>query len=113
MELSINAAFEYDVRVEVVGEVGTLALGDGGLITIQRESNRSTDIPSDCHQRFSLKFESNLREWLDPTSPRTTTGPSSWDGYLATATAEASARSYLHGRRVKLACQEIPDLFRN
>lgn len=111
VELSVNIAYGYDIRAEVIGETGTAALGEGGLVTLKSLAGRSTDIPADWRQRFNAAYDRELQEWLDATAAGTTTGPSSWDGYVATAVAEASLQSYLEGGRAAVTLPERPAIY--
>ncbi|MHB8333544.1 MAG: Gfo/Idh/MocA family oxidoreductase [Acidimicrobiales bacterium] len=112
VELSVNIAYGYDIRAEVVGETGTAALGDGGLVTVKHVALRSTDVPADWRQRFNLAYDRELQDWVDATSAGEATGPSSWDGFVATAIAEASHRSYRDGTRAEVALPERPSIYR-
>lgn len=112
VELSVNIAYGYDIRAEVVGETGTAALGDGGLIALKRAAFRSTDLPADWRQRFALAYDRELQDWIDATSAGEATGPSSWDGYVATAIAEASHHSYQVGKRTEIVLPERPSIYR-
>ncbi len=111
VELSVNIAYGYDIRAEVIGERGTAALGDGGLVTIKSGAMRLTDIPADWRQRFNLAYDRELQEWIDATQRGLATGPSSWDGFVATTVAEASMRSYLEGGRAVVTLPTKPGIY--
>ncbi len=111
VELSVNIAYGYDIRAEVIGETGTAALGDGGLVTLKSGALRSTDIPADWRQRFNLAYNIELQEWVDATQRGVATGPSSWDGFVATTVAEASLRSYSAGGRALVSLLDKPDIY--
>src|SRR5438309_4336619 len=40
VEVFVNLPYGYDIRCEVVCEVGTVALGDGSLVVLDRKSTR-------------------------------------------------------------------------
>jgi len=111
VEISVNIAYGYDIRAEVIGESGTAALGDGGFVTLKHAGLRGTDVPGDWRQRFNLAYDRELQEWLDATAAGTVTGPSSWDGYVATAVAEASLASYEDGGRVEVNLPPRPAIY--
>ncbi len=111
VELSVNIAYGYDIRAEVIGERGTAALGDGGLVTIKSDAMRSTDIPANWRQRFNLAYDRELQEWIDATQRGLATGPSSWDGFVATTVAEASMRSYIEGGRAVVTLPTKPGIY--
>lgn len=112
VELSVNIAYGYDIRAEVVGETGTAALGDGGLVTLKHAALRSTDLPADWRQRFTFAYDRELQDWIDATSAGETTGPSSWDGFVATTVAEASHASYRDGTRIEVVLPDRPVIYR-
>jgi len=111
VELSVNITYGYDIRAEVIGETGTAALGDGGLVTLKSRTMRSTDIASDWRQRFNLAYDRELQEWIDATRSGVATGPSSWDGFVATTVAEASMRSYIEGGRATVTLPAKPAIY--
>ena len=111
VELSVNIAYGYDIRAEVVGETGTAALGDGGLVTLRHLTMRSSNVPSDWRERFNLAYDRELQGWIDAVRQGTMGGPSSWDGFIATSTAEASRKSYETRTRVPITLPERPNLY--
>ncbi len=111
VELSVNIAYGYDIRAEIVGETGTVALGDGGIIALKRDGYRSTDLSADWRQRFALAYDRELQDWIDATSVCGATGPSSWDGFVATAIAEASHLSYQSGKRIEVVLPQRPSIY--
>lgn len=111
VELSVNIAYGYDIRAEVIGETGTAALGDGGLVTLKRFAMRSTDIAVDWRQRFNLAYDRELQEWIDAMHRGVAAGPSSWDGFVATAVAEATFRSFTQGGRAVVTLPAKPEIY--
>ena len=111
VELSVNIGYGYDIRAEVIGESGTAALGDDGLVTLKSAGRRSTDVPADWRQRFNRAYDRELQEWIHATQRGDCVGPSSWDGFVATTVAEASMRSYVDGGRVAVSLPVTPKLY--
>ena len=85
VEVFVNARYGYDVRCELVGEAGVLEL--------PRE--RAT---ADWRDRFAAAYRAELRAWIAGDLD----GPTAWDGYAATAVAEAAVVSLRTGRTVRV-----------
>jgi myo-inositol 2-dehydrogenase/D-chiro-inositol 1-dehydrogenase len=111
VEVSVNIHYGYDIRCEVVGELGTAALADRNEIIVRREGLAGGAVPADWRQRFRRAYDAELREWLVAVAAGGTTGPSSWDGYAATAVADASLEALRTGERVLVAVGERPPLY--
>src|SRR6266567_1377992 len=75
VELSVNIGYGYDIRGEVVGESGTVALAETGDARVKREGLRSHRVAVDWRERFSRAYDVELQEWLDALSAGTSTGP--------------------------------------
>src|SRR6185437_10125288 len=52
VEVFVNAGYGYDIRAEVVGESGTLALADAGGAVVSRQGQRGGRVPADWRERF-------------------------------------------------------------
>jgi myo-inositol 2-dehydrogenase/D-chiro-inositol 1-dehydrogenase len=86
VESFLRAQYGYDVRCEVVGETGTLALRVPG------------PIPMGFEDRFAQAYRDELQVWVSGTS----TGAGAWDGYAASAVTEACVRSAQTGLRTEV-----------
>ncbi|MEE6272073.1 Gfo/Idh/MocA family oxidoreductase [Georgenia sp. MJ206] len=65
VELFVNAGYGYDVRLEVAGEGGTLALADSSLLVRNAELGRALDYPADWRPRFAEAYRAELQAWVD------------------------------------------------
>lgn len=85
VEAFVTAGYGYDIRCEVVGERGTLAL--------------PLDVATGFDTRFETAYRDELRAWLadEPV------GASARDGLAAAAVCEAGVRSLTEGRGVHVA----------
>jgi myo-inositol 2-dehydrogenase / D-chiro-inositol 1-dehydrogenase len=92
IELFVNARYGYDVRCEVVGEQGTVRLGEQAA--------------PDFRARFATAYRRELNAWV-----RGEDGPSAWDGYAANAVADACIASLGGGGRVEVVLAEKPALY--
>src|SRR5262244_1888096 len=85
VEVFVNATYGYDIRGEIVGEHGTVALGDHGGAVVSVVGRRSWPVPEDWRERFGRAFDAEFQDWLSALAAGPPRGPSSWDGVAATA----------------------------
>jgi myo-inositol 2-dehydrogenase/D-chiro-inositol 1-dehydrogenase len=98
IEVSVNCAYGYDIRCEVVGETGVRQLPD--LVT------------ADWRERFGSAFDAELLQWVESVAAGRTTGPSSWDGYAAAVTADALVAAVRERRQVAITMKDRPEVYR-
>jgi myo-inositol 2-dehydrogenase / D-chiro-inositol 1-dehydrogenase len=129
-EVFVNAGYGYDVRGEVVGESGTVALADAGGVTLSTDGRRTAipaalvpatraaqdsrpgdRVPADWRERFSRAYDAELQDWLNAVAAGTFTGPSSWDGYAAAAVTDSALRALRTGERIAVPLAERPDFY--
>jgi myo-inositol 2-dehydrogenase / D-chiro-inositol 1-dehydrogenase len=94
VEVFVNAGYGYDVRCEVVGESGTVAL--------------AVQVAAGYAERFAAAYAAELRAWVDGVAGGAVRGPSAWDGYAAAAVSHAAVESLRTGRPVDVALDERP-----
>jgi myo-inositol 2-dehydrogenase/D-chiro-inositol 1-dehydrogenase len=112
VEISVNIRFGYDIRGEVVGEDGTAALGELSPVSVRRAGQVATPVPADWRERFIAAYDVEFQEWIDAiTAGGPPTGPSAWDGYAATAVADAGLEALRDGARVEVALVEQPKIY--
>lgn len=95
VESFVNAVYGYDVRLEVVGERGTLSLADSTLLVHNSELARSIQYPADWRPRFAAAYRAETQAWVDQivTGKVSATMATASDGYRATAVAQAAIAS--------------------
>jgi myo-inositol 2-dehydrogenase/D-chiro-inositol 1-dehydrogenase len=111
VEVFVNAGYGYDIRGEIVGEHGTVALADGGGAVLKRDGRRSDRVPADWRERFGTTFDAELQDWLGAAAAGTAAGPSSWDGYAATVIAESCHTALHTGARAAVTLPPRPDFY--
>jgi myo-inositol 2-dehydrogenase/D-chiro-inositol 1-dehydrogenase len=111
VELSVNIAYGYDIRGEIVAETGTAALPDGGDVVVKREGYRASPVPADWRERFLRAYDVELQEWVDAVAVGEATGPSAWDGYAATVVAEHGLEALHSGARVPVVLRDKPEFY--
>ncbi|MCP1103572.1 myo-inositol 2-dehydrogenase/D-chiro-inositol 1-dehydrogenase [Aequitasia blattaphilus] len=109
IEVFLNARFGYDIQCQVVGENGTVNLPDPSYPPIRKEAFKGTSLCMDWSVRFIEAYDVELQEWIDNTLEGITSGPNSWDGYIAALTADLLIQSRDEGgTEIKLNTPERP-----
>lgn len=111
VEISVNIAYGYDIRGEVSCELGVAALPNRPATVISDQHGIRQAIPEDWRERFIEAYDQEFREWIAAASAGTATGPSAWDGYAATLTADAALRAVSSGQREPIKRISKPDLY--
>jgi myo-inositol 2-dehydrogenase/D-chiro-inositol 1-dehydrogenase len=111
VEISVNIRYGYDIRGEVVGEEGTAELGEPSLVRVRRAGTVAAPVPADWRERFVRAYDVELQEWVDAVAGDGELGPSSWDGYAATAVSDAGLAALRTGERVPVPLGDRPALY--
>ena len=111
VEVSVNIGYGYDIRCEVVGEGGTAALADAGGVIVRSGGRWGGPVSVDWRERFLRAYDVELQAWVDAVAAGSATGPTSWDGYAATAVADACLESLRTGDRVGVSIGDRPALY--
>jgi myo-inositol 2-dehydrogenase/D-chiro-inositol 1-dehydrogenase len=113
IEVNNNAAYGYDVRGELVGELGSVSLNapihsrlNLGLQAFERYA-------PDWRPRFAEAYRLQNKAWLQfvETGVMSPIAANAWDGYCASLVAEAGVRSLNEGRKINVDALEIPKLY--
>ncbi|MEU4041843.1 Gfo/Idh/MocA family protein [Streptomyces antibioticus] len=109
VEVFVNCGFGYQVRCEAVCERGSARIGDerGPLVTTA--GTAGSEVPQDYLVRFADAYDREVQAWVDATRRGRVTGPSAYDGYAASAVAEAGVTALETGRRVSVDLAPRPD----
>jgi myo-inositol 2-dehydrogenase / D-chiro-inositol 1-dehydrogenase len=112
-EISVNIRYGYDIRGEIVGEEGTVALADSNTVVVRRAGAFGGRVPADWRERFLRAYDVELQEWVDSVAAgQPPSGPSTWDGYAAQAVCDAGITSLYQGGRIPVQLRGTPDLYR-
>ena len=113
VEVFVNADYGYDIRGEIVGESGTVALAEAARRGAEAEGRRGSAACRPTGGSGSAgAYDVELQDWLDAVAAGTWTGPSSWDGYAATAVVGRAAwRRCGPARARRCPCAERPDFY--
>lgn len=112
IEAFLTARYGYEVTCNVVASDGVAEMGDGGYITTTTAGVRGQAIPELWLGRFGEAYRLEMQAWID--SVRGITGPvgaSLWDGFAATAAAEAAVASLTSDTWETVALPPKPDLY--
>jgi myo-inositol 2-dehydrogenase / D-chiro-inositol 1-dehydrogenase len=110
-ELFLNARYGYDVRGEVVGETGTVALADVSEVTVRGGNRHSGRVPVDWRDRFVRAYDAELQDWLTAVAAGTSAGPTSWDGFAAAVVTDSALDALRTGRRTPVTMPERPEFY--
>ncbi len=114
IEINNNAAYGYDVRAELVGEQGTVAMNNVAYTRINSEAvpaARATTptggpaTPKPTVGRTATSYVSST-----PAS-FPTTASNCWDGYCAAIVAEAGVKALHEGRSVPVEMIAKPEFY--
>ena len=111
IETSVNIAYGYDIRGEVIGETGTVSLAETSNVIIKAKGAYSGYVPGDWPERFAAAFDAEFRAWIAAAAKGGAAGPSAWDGYVATATTLAGVKALESGAREPINLREKPALY--
>jgi myo-inositol 2-dehydrogenase/D-chiro-inositol 1-dehydrogenase len=112
VEVFVSCQYGYDVRCEAVGSTGTATLETPLLWTLRSGFKTTQPIPGHWQDRFGEAYLRELQDWIGRIArDETPAGPSSWDGYAASAVAEAAVLSLRTGERQPVHLVDRPSMF--
>jgi myo-inositol 2-dehydrogenase/D-chiro-inositol 1-dehydrogenase len=111
IETSVNIAYAYDIRGEVIGETGVVTLAERNDVVVKAHGSFSGRVPADWKERFVDAFDTEFRAWIDAAASGGATGPSAWDGYVATVTTTMGVKAMASGGREVIELRERPGLY--
>ena len=109
LEVFLNARYGYDVRCEIVGEVGTLALAEPTRMITDVNRGRTVGYPADWRPRFADAYRLELQAWIDAVAAGTPSPlATAHDGLVAGAVAQAVIAS-MHDKG-RVVAVDVPGL---
>ena len=98
LEVFLNAGYGYDIRCEVVGERGTLALANPARVIADLEGRRGAAYAADWRPRFADAYRLQLQAWVDAVAAgRPAPLATAAEGLAATVVADAVIASMRAG----------------
>ena len=111
LEVFVNCKFGYDIQCQVVAEEGVIQMADPAYPLIKQNGVKSVEIEQDWKRRFADAYDTEIQEWIDSTCKGEVNGPTAWDGYLATVTADALIKAQTSGAIEMVAAGERPTFY--
>jgi myo-inositol 2-dehydrogenase / D-chiro-inositol 1-dehydrogenase len=102
VEVFVTTGVAYEVRTEVVGELGSAMIGlDVGLVRKSAPGQWGGQITPSFKERFGQAYDTEIQRWVDAVRAGTNVdGPVAWDGYAAAAVCAAGVKSLETGQAV-------------
>jgi myo-inositol 2-dehydrogenase/D-chiro-inositol 1-dehydrogenase len=110
-EIFVNCQFGYDIQCQVVGEDGAANLPEPATVPLRKASVAGKPILMDWKLRFIDSYDVELQEWIDSTVAGRVDGPTAWDGYFASVTADACVESRRTGQVVPITVRDKPSFY--
>jgi myo-inositol 2-dehydrogenase/D-chiro-inositol 1-dehydrogenase len=106
-EVFVNCQVGYEVRCEAVAERGTITAGrsSAGIYTTLAGDDAGHwggPVAPDFRVRFARAYDLEVQAWVDASRRGEVVGPTSWDGYAATAVCTAGMKSLATGVTVSV-----------
>ncbi|WP_411343562.1 Gfo/Idh/MocA family protein [Paenibacillus sp. WLX1005] len=111
-EVFVNCKYGYDIQCEIIGEEGIVRLPEVAGITYRKNAQLGVDLLTDWKDRFIDAYDRELQDFIDHVSkggePQ---GPTSWDGYIASVTADACVRAQESGQEETIDLGPTPEFY--
>jgi len=113
IEINNNAAYGYDVRGELVGETGAVAMRAPVHSHLDSGFHSQTDYAADWRPRYAEAYRRQNKTFVNfaTTGRFPLDAATAWDGYCAAAIAEAGVKALRTGSSVALALEAMPALY--
>jgi myo-inositol 2-dehydrogenase/D-chiro-inositol 1-dehydrogenase len=111
VEIFVNSGFSYQVRCEAVCESGSARIGDEHTMVVTTADGSYEEVAQDYLVRFADAYDREVQAWVNATREGRVVGPSAWDGYAASAVAEAGVLAQESGGRVTVELAPRPGLY--
>jgi myo-inositol 2-dehydrogenase/D-chiro-inositol 1-dehydrogenase len=114
IEINNNAAYGYDVRAELVGEAGSIAMNHVAYTRSDAALGTHAAYEADWRGRYREAYIRQNRAFLKfvTTGVFPTGGSTSWDGYAATVVAQAGAKALATGQRQLVSMISKPEFYK-
>jgi myo-inositol 2-dehydrogenase/D-chiro-inositol 1-dehydrogenase len=113
VEINNNAAYGYDVRAELVGEAGSVALNNVAYTRTDMKLASSTRYDADWRERYHEAYVRQNRDFLRfvETGTFPEIASNAWDGYCAAVVAEAGAEALNTGQKQPVELMSKPEFY--
>ena len=113
IEVNNNAAYGYDVRAELIGENGAIAMNNVAYTRTDLKLSNSTRYDADWRTRYAEAYRRQNSAFLDfvRTGVFPEIGSNCWDGYCAAVVANTGARSLAEGVKLPVTMMAKPEFY--
>lgn len=113
IEINNNAAYGYDVRAELVGEAGSIAMNNLAYTRTDTALSSATTYEADWRGRYRSAYLRQNRAFVHfaRTGEFPRIGASAWDGYAAALVAETGARALATGGKLAVNMIARPEFY--
>jgi myo-inositol 2-dehydrogenase / D-chiro-inositol 1-dehydrogenase len=121
LELFVRSGYGYEIKCEIVGEIGTVELASTARTVVRSGLKISQDFPPDWRGRFAEAYRRELQTWVNAVSrwrlgdvkseAGPVDGPDAWDGYRAAVTSQAVLASMSQGGPVPVESISLPEFY--
>lgn len=113
IEINNNAAYGYDVRAELVGEAGSVAMNNVAFTRLDKALSSGTGYESDWRGRYAEAYRRQNRAFVHfaGTGQFPAIASDCWDGYCAAAVAEAGVQALKDGRKTIVVMIARPEFY--
>lgn len=111
VENNNNGGYGYDVRAELACEKGSISLQSPVNSEISINLMRAASYAPDWRQRFAQAYRLQSQAWVNSVATGAAAGASAWDGYAASAAAEAGLAALAEARPARIVMEHRPALY--
>lgn len=113
IEVNNNAAYGYDVRAELIGENGAIAMNNVAYTRTDLKLSNSTRYDADWRTRYAEAYRRQNSAFLDfvRTGVFPKIGSNCWDGYCAAVVANTGARALAEGVKLPVTMMAKPEFY--
>ncbi|MCY6382804.1 Gfo/Idh/MocA family oxidoreductase [Hoeflea prorocentri] len=113
IEINNNAAYGYDVRAELVGEAGSIAMNQVAYTRTDLALSSATRYDADWRTRYAEAYLRQNTAFLSfvETGIFPEIGSDSWDGYCAAFVAEAGVEALASGAKTPVKMVQKPEFY--
>jgi len=114
IEINNNAAYGYDVRAELVGEAGSVAMNSIAYTRTDMKLNNSTRYDADWRTRYREAYVRQNRDFLRfvETGFFPKIASDCWDGYCAAKVAETGVKALQTGTKQAVEMIAKPEFYK-
>lgn len=112
IEVNTDSGYGYTVEVEIVGQLGSARTASLQSPIVRRSGVQSRSIEANWLERFEAAYINEVQTWVQTlVHEGQPSGPTTWDGYISLAIADACIRSAETGQPQAVLAVERPAMY--